>query len=217
MLPLGRLTEPCRRPNPGAPACPARAGQAGRGGHVPVVARRRREESRPGRPPGGTSEVLGRRGVGTVVARAEPYAALPGLGHPQPCPWARGSPHGEHILPVRGSGMTICRPGTNTPAATCRTSDGSTPHTTPVHTPGRGRQPRPDGRDIAAAPADGSVTTPDRTRRCRTTSGQFLARFLMYRCGLRAPGALTPNPGHGLRGLCQRSWCELEGVLEGDR
>ncbi|MEV3875046.1 YcaO-like family protein [Streptomyces sp. NPDC049906] len=32
-----------------------------------------------------------------------------------------------------------------------------------------------------------------------------------------SPGALTLNPGHGLCGLCQRSWCELEGVLEGDR
>ncbi|MGB8943499.1 MAG: MFS transporter, partial [Streptomyces sp.] len=30
-------------------------------------------------------------------------------------------------------------------------------------------------------------------------------------------GALTPNPEHGLCGLCQRSWCAVEGVLEGDR
>lgn len=30
-------------------------------------------------------------------------------------------------------------------------------------------------------------------------------------------GALAPNPEHGLCGLCQRSWCAVEGVLEGDR
>ena len=29
-------------------------------------------------------------------------------------------------------------------------------------------------------------------------------------------GALTLNPEHGLCGLCQRSWCVVEGVLEGD-
>ncbi len=29
-------------------------------------------------------------------------------------------------------------------------------------------------------------------------------------------GALTPNPEHGLCGLWQRSWCAVEGVLEGD-
>ncbi|MBQ0889583.1 hypothetical protein KBZ94_32470, partial [Streptomyces sp. RM72] len=29
--------------------------------------------------------------------------------------------------------------------------------------------------------------------------------------------ALTPNPEHGLCGLCQRSWFAVEGVLEGDR
>ena len=29
--------------------------------------------------------------------------------------------------------------------------------------------------------------------------------------------ALAPNPEHGLCGLCQRSWCAVEGVLEGDR
>ncbi|MEU0149555.1 ATP-binding protein [Streptomyces sp. NPDC006288] len=29
--------------------------------------------------------------------------------------------------------------------------------------------------------------------------------------------ALTPNPEHGLCGLRQRSWCAVEGVLEGDR
>lgn len=29
--------------------------------------------------------------------------------------------------------------------------------------------------------------------------------------------ALTPNSEHGLCGLCQRSWCVVEGVIEGDR
>ncbi|GAA3742737.1 hypothetical protein GCM10023082_44490 [Streptomyces tremellae] len=37
-------------------------------------------------------------------------------------------------------------------------------------------------------------------------------------CGRRGDllRALTPNPEHGLCGWCQRSWCGVEGVLEGD-
>jgi hypothetical protein len=78
---------------------------------------------------------------------------------------------------------------------------------------------------IACAPGTPAAVPPEINEGLRHSAKEVAAgrrtggtgMKLWNHCNPHLGRALTPNSGHGLCSWCPRSWCELKGVLEGDR